>query len=152
MRFRGICVRSAALLSLCIALGNGGCRRSDRTGADTSEPAAPSPVAAETASVAAVEPEPTVSTVNGAEVYTAHCATCHMGDGKGVPNFQPPIYGSPILDEDPIRLETVIRAGSAALTDRPNPMGWEMPPFGYLTNPEIKALVVYLRTEFRETE
>ena len=89
--------------------------------------------------------------MDGAALYTQHCATCHMEDGQGVPNFQPAIVGSPVLTAEPLRLEIVIRGGSAALQDRPNPNGWEMPPFGYLSDAEIKALTGYVRAQFGES-
>lgn len=76
---------------------------------------------------------------------------CHMADGGGVPNFQPPIAGSPIAKGNVAKLEAVIRAGSAVLKDRENPFGNEMPPFGHLSDAEIKALVEYVHVTFGPT-
>jgi len=134
-------MRSAVIVGTLVVLtGVSGCGRSEAP--KTATASAPTPAPAATSAPAAAP------AVDGEAVYTANCATCHMADGRGVPNFQPPIVGSTVLAADPVRLETVIRAGSAALKDRPNPMGWEMPPFGYLTDPEIKALVAYVRGTF----
>ena len=102
---------------------------------------APSPAAPE-------EPAAATPTVSGAEIYDLYCAVCHMADGHGVPNFQPGLHGSPIVVGDPAKLEAVIRAGSAALTDRPSEFGAGMPPFGNLDDDEVKAIVAYVRERF----
>ncbi len=85
---------------------------------------------------------------NGEALYAAHCATCHMADGGGVPNFQPGILDGPIVAEGPRRVAEVIRGGSAALRGRENPMGWEMPPFGFLGDDEVEALAAYVQRAF----
>ncbi len=91
----------------------------------------------------AMEPAP-----DGEGLYQANCATCHMADGWGVPNFQPGIVEGPIVAAGADRVADVIRGGSAALRDRDNPMGWEMPPFGFLSQPEIDALTAYVVSAF----
>ncbi|MCF3651833.1 c-type cytochrome [Synoicihabitans lomoniglobus] len=121
------------------------------TAAETAADTAQHLVAAQASSTAPATPVPepeALVVVNGADIYNEHCATCHMGDGSGVPNFQPPIAGSPVVAAGRDRLEAVIRAGSAALQDRPNTMGWQMPPFGFLTDPEVEALVGYVTDTF----
>jgi mono/diheme cytochrome c family protein len=91
-------------------------------------------------------PAATVST--GERVYQQYCAVCHMPDGGGVPNFQPALRGSAIVNGDLTTLENVIRAGSAALRDREPMFSAEMPPFGTLTEEETKAIVAYVRERF----
>ncbi len=71
-----------------------------------------------------------------------------MADGHGVPNMQPGLVGSPIVNGDPDRLYAVIRAGSAALRDRPGGFGNEMPPFGLLSEEETRAVADYIRERF----
>ncbi|WP_442890934.1 c-type cytochrome [Congregicoccus parvus] len=88
------------------------------------------------------------SAVDGLAVYREHCAVCHMDDGHGVPNMQPGIVGSSFLEGDPVRLYAVIRAGSAALRDRPSEYGNEMPPFGMLSEEEVAAVTSYIRERF----
>lgn len=85
---------------------------------------------------------------DGEALYQANCASCHMVDGWGVPNFQPGIVEGPIVAAGAERVAAVIRGGSAALRDRENPMGWEMPPFGFMSQPEIDALTAYVVTAF----
>lgn len=85
---------------------------------------------------------------SGEQIYEQYCAVCHMADGSGVPNFQPPLVNNAIVSGDPARLEAVIRAGSAALADRESEYDAEMPPFGNLTDAEVKAVVAYVRERF----
>lgn len=97
---------------------------------------------------AAPAPEPAPPPPDGAALYQANCATCHMADGGGVPNFQPGILDGPIVAEGPARVAEVIRGGSAALQGRDNPMGWEMPPFGFMSDAEVEALAAYVHEAF----
>lgn len=91
-----------------------------------------------------------VSPPSGESLYNEHCAVCHMPDGKGVPNFQPGLVDSAIVSGDLARLEIVVRAGSAALSERENEFGTEMPPFGFLTNDEVRAIISFMRRKFVE--
>ena len=106
------------------------------------EPPTPTPTAAAESAPESVPPP------SGEALYAANCATCHMADGGGVPNFQPGILDGPIVAAGAERLALVIRGGSAALQDRENEMGWEMPPFGFLTDAEITALTAYVLEAF----
>ena len=131
--------------SLVLALGLagagcivGGCgRRPERNNASSTD----------AASVAAADAAPTAPRT-GEEIYTQYCAVCHMEDGSGVPNFQPALVGNPIVAGDPAKLEAVIRAGSAALSDREPAFAAEMPPFGNLSDEEVDAVVAYTRSRF----
>jgi mono/diheme cytochrome c family protein len=131
-------MRVAAFAATTV-LGTVGCGRSEK-----SDPPRPNPAPAETATV----PEAVPEVAHGEALYTQYCAMCHMADGGGVPNFQPPIAGSPVAKGNVAKLEAVIRAGSAVLKDRENPFGNEMPPFGHLSDGEIKALVEYVHATF----
>ncbi len=112
------------------------------------KPAAPTvPVAAATPA-----PPPRAPAPDGAALYQEHCATCHMVDGGGVPNFQPGILDGPIVAEGVERVAAVIRGGSASLQGRDNPMGWEMPPFGFLADAEVEALAAYVVKAFGPTD
>ncbi|MGH8017567.1 MAG: c-type cytochrome [Opitutaceae bacterium] len=99
----------------------------------------------------AAAPE-TVSAVSGEAVYMEHCATCHMADGHGVPDMQPGLVGSPIVSGDPAMLIAVIRSGSAALRGQPNAFQNEMPPFGLLSEEEVRAVADYIRERFGGTD
>lgn len=108
------------------------------------EPPGPAPSAVGSTPVASLPPP----ALDGEALYMANCATCHMADGGGVPNFQPGILDGPIVAAGAERVAQVIRAGSAVLRDRENEMGWEMPPFGFLSDAEIDALTAYVLNTF----
>jgi mono/diheme cytochrome c family protein len=123
----------AAGIVLAAAVALTGCRRS---GAETTE--TPAPVAAADAA----------APVDGARVYSDYCSACHMEDGKGVPNMQPALVGSAIVNGDVAYLENVIRGGSAFLGPRPVDVQNEMPPLGFLSDDEIRAVIAYVRGTF----
>jgi mono/diheme cytochrome c family protein len=122
--------RHRIVLLTTLALAAGGCGRKD---ARETAPA--------DANAAALQQ-------TGADVYDLYCSVCHMPDGGGVPNFQPALRGSAIVDGDPAKLEAVVRAGSEALRDRQPLYAAEMPPFGTLSDDEVKAIVAYVRERF----
>lgn len=131
-------VRCACVVLLAVLPGGCG-RKTDRAGAST---AAPSRTSDDRA------PAGGTPTRSGAQVYQELCALCHMADGSGVPNMQPALVNNPIVTGDPAKLEAVIRAGSAALRDREPQYAAEMPPFGTLSNEEVKAVMAYIRERF----
>ncbi len=128
----------------------GACAKKSATTSSSDVPSAPAnsaPASAGASQVADQAPAPGKART-GQEIYDTYCAVCHMADGSGVPNFQPPLRGSPIVAGDPAKLEAVVRAGSAALADRPSSYEAEMPPFGSLSDEEVHAVVAYVRERF----
>jgi len=99
-------------------------------------------------------------TLHGSDVYRLNCRGCHTGSGRGAP----PEINSVI---DPVRstsvkiiMERMKKAGmdmsranaavlakqaNAALLDRFHKGGQDMPPFPQLSQPEVRALIAYLR-------
>lgn len=141
-------VHRRKLTALVSVILLGGCGREGHGRAEGDQPAASPAAAAASAVVSGRDGEQTPN-LDGSRVYQEHCAVCHMADGRGVPNMQPPIVGSPYVVGDEQKLANVIRGGSAVLAaDRPNPVANDMPPFGYLSNEEVDALVDYVRSAF----
>ncbi len=94
---------------------------------------------------------PTVAeaTGPGAALYAETCATCHMADGSGVPDMQPPIRDSPILRGDPQTLIRLILEGPEAVLPKDRPAAQnQMPAFPDFTDAELAALVNHLRHMF----
>ncbi len=52
---------------------------------------------------------------HGGQLYAQNCATCHMVDGSGVSNMQPPLIGDRIVAGNPATLIDVILRGPAAV-------------------------------------
>jgi mono/diheme cytochrome c family protein len=97
--------------------------------------------------------------LSGADLYRLDCQACHRGDGSGVPPEIPAIAGpvqatSATLMERrmkergrPISAAFARELASGSEKDLLNRLkngGQKMPPFGYLTEGETRALVGYL--------
>lgn len=89
---------------------------------------------------------------DGAALFAATCATCHMADGSGVPFLQPSIKGSAwISNPDPQPLLSLILRGSAVLGEAAQAYDNDMAPQEHLTDAEIAAIATYVRTRFAAT-
>ncbi len=49
--------------------------------------------------------------VEGAHLYKAHCANCHMDDGRGLGALIPPLAGSDYLAKHRAQLPCIVRHG-----------------------------------------
>ncbi len=83
----------------------------------------------------------------GEQVYSAQCATCHGGNGRGDPPKYPPLAGNQSIQMvsavNPIRM--VLNGGYPPGTEG-NPEPYGMPPFAQsLSDDEVAAVVTYIR-------
>jgi mono/diheme cytochrome c family protein len=105
------------------------------------------------AAVAAPAPKlataPVTISVDAVKGYQRTCGVCHMPDGSGVPNLQPPLVGSAVVAGDPARLVRMILKGPASVLpkDRP-PYPAQMPAFASLSDQEIAGVLTYVRRQF----
>jgi glucose/arabinose dehydrogenase/cytochrome c5 len=86
----------------------------------------------------------------GGRIYAAVCAACHMPNGSGVPEMQPPLAGSAVVAGNTEQLINVLLKGPAAVlpSDRPKYQN-VMPPFGSVyTNEDIASVINYVRANF----
>lgn len=83
----------------------------------------------------------------GAEVYEMACAQCHYDGHASAAN--PSLIGSPTLQANPSAIVGIILHGQSgkSLVDG-KPLGGIMPAQAYLTDPEIAAVVTYIRSQF----
>ena len=83
--------------------------------------------------------------LNGKELYTNYCASCHQPDGTGVAGAFPPLKGSPIVnDDDYQKMVRIILEGYDARDEYA-----QMPPFmEQLTDEEIAAIVNHERSSW----
>ncbi len=83
-------------------------------------------------------------TGSGAELYAAHCASCHQAGGEGVAGTFPPLSGNPSA-ADPAYVESIVRNGqSGPIEVLGTPYDGVMPPVVALSDPEIAAVVEYV--------
>lgn len=83
----------------------------------------------------------------GGKIYEQHCASCHGGEGQGVPFIYPPLAGNrAVLLDPPNNLVQIIRLGGFFPTTAGNPQPFGMPPFRQVLNEEdIAAVTTYVR-------
>ena len=83
------------------------------------------------------------------KIFTVVCAACHMPDGGGVPNMQPPLVGSKVVAGDTQQLINVLLKGPAAVlpADRKRYSN-TMPAFNTLNDQDIAGVINYIRTRF----
>ncbi|MEE3259546.1 MAG: cytochrome c [Candidatus Latescibacterota bacterium] len=77
------------------------------------------------------------------ETYKVRCAACHMSDGSGVPNVQPSLRHSPVVNSEVEALVQLTLEGwvSGEYANR-------MPSFAHLDDEAITAVLTYTRTHF----
>jgi cytochrome c oxidase cbb3-type subunit 2 len=86
--------------------------------------------------------------VDAAALYQQQCALCHMDDGSGVPDLQPPLAGSEIVtQESPDATIRSILLGSQA-PEATGDWGNPMPGFGDFSDAQVAALATHVRTSF----
>lgn len=108
----------------------------------------PAPSATSATSVAARPPAD-----RGETVYLEICALCHMPDGAGVPNMQPPLTKQGLLSGDPVTLIRLVLYGPDAVLPKNRPTYQNpMPELSSLTDEEIAASLNYARRKFAGIE
>jgi glucose/arabinose dehydrogenase len=110
---------------------------------ETAAPAAVAPAAATAARPTANLQDP------GARLYLEICAKCHMVDGSGVPNMQPPLTPRGLLAGDPATLIRILLYSPAKVLP-PNRTQYEnpMPELSALGDQEIADVLNYARRTF----
>jgi glucose/arabinose dehydrogenase len=88
----------------------------------------------------------------GADIYLAHCATCHQGQGGGVPGEFPPLTNSDWVSGDKGRLIAMVLHGLEGPIEINGDLYDElMPGFAFLDDEDIAALLTFVRTSFGNT-
>ena len=115
----------------------------------TSTPAAVAPAPPAAAPLPAASTAPAAPADPGEAVYLEICALCHMADGSGVPNMQPPLTRRGLLSGDPITLIRLVLYGPDAVLPKNRPTYQNpMPELSSLTDEEIAGALNYARRRF----
>lgn len=100
------------------------------------------PVAKTTAVSAAV-------LANGKKVYTKYCLACHMADGGGVQNMNPPlIKTSYVLGNQTKLIKVILNGMSEGVEIDGETYTNIMPPHNFLTDQEVADVLTYVRNSF----
>jgi len=88
--------------------------------------------------------------VDGAAVFSGHCAACHQATGLGLPGVFPPLAGSEYVNGDPARLaRLVLRGLTGPVTAAGASVNGAMPAWAdQLKDAEIAAVLTYVRSHF----
>jgi mono/diheme cytochrome c family protein len=86
---------------------------------------------------------------SGEKTYEGYCQTCHMNDGKGVPDLNAPLAGSSFVNGDKEKLITIVLKGSAAFEGGPERSYRNvMASMAQLTDEQIADVLTYVRNSF----
>jgi nitrite reductase (NO-forming) len=85
----------------------------------------------------------------GKEVYILNCQSCHMEDGKGTPDINPPVANADYLKKPVKTLIGVILDGqSGEVIVNKKKYNANMPPQPYLTDVQIADVLNYIRNSW----
>jgi mono/diheme cytochrome c family protein len=85
----------------------------------------------------------------GKEVYTLFCQSCHMEDGKGMPEVNPPVAKADYLKKPAKTLIGVILNGQTGeVVVNGKKYNAIMPPQPYLTDVQIADVLNYIRNSW----
>jgi mono/diheme cytochrome c family protein len=89
------------------------------------------------------------SIASGKLVYSKICATCHMADGLGVPNMNPPLVKTTYILGDKAKLLSIVFNGfnETVEIDGSNYSN-VMPSQDYLKDQEIADVLTFVRNSF----
>lgn len=100
---------------------------------------------------AVVKPQPLSAAVmaNGKNIYNKYCLACHMADGAGVPNMNPPLSKTSYVLGDKTRLIKVVLNGLATGEEIDGETYTNvMPAHNFLSDQEIAAVLSFVRNSF----
>ncbi|WP_316813629.1 cytochrome c [Pedobacter heparinus] len=100
---------------------------------------------------AAIKPQPLSATVmaKGKMIYNKYCLACHMADGAGVPNMNPPLSKTSYVLGDKTRLINVILNGLATGEEIDGETYTNvMPAHNFLSDQEIADVLSFVRNSF----
>ena len=85
----------------------------------------------------------------GGRIYSSQCALCHGSDGRGMGSLNPPLTDSELLAESPEEAIRLVLHGSTALPPTEQ-AGYAnvMPPYPFLSDSQIAAVLSYARDRF----
>lgn len=85
----------------------------------------------------------------GQIVYAKTCLACHMADGSGVPNLNPPLIQTKwVLGSKTVLIHQVLKGSSGKVEIDGDSFRNTMPPQPKLTDQQIADVLTYVRNSF----
>jgi mono/diheme cytochrome c family protein len=84
----------------------------------------------------------------GKELYNTYCVTCHLDDGKGVPDLNPPLGKTSGVSGNKAKLIRLMLKGTLSNEGDNAKYPNAMAPYDYLTDQEIADVLTYIRKSF----
>lgn len=82
----------------------------------------------------------------GKEVYIGYCMNCHMEDGKGTPDINPPLAKADYIKKPVKNLVAIILEGqSGEILVNKKKFNTIMPPQPYLSDEQVADVLNYIR-------
>ncbi len=86
-----------------------------------------------------------VAAMDGREIFTQNCASCHGAEGHGQPGYYPPLAGNPDLARDRLLPVLVVLHGlSGSIDIAGKTFAGSMPPFDHLSDADVAAVANYV--------
>jgi mono/diheme cytochrome c family protein len=86
---------------------------------------------------------------NGKKIYQQYCLTCHMADGAGVPNMNPPLVKTTRVLGDKTKLIQVILKGLNTGEEIDGETYTNvMPPHNFLNDQQVADVLTFVRNSF----
>ncbi len=85
----------------------------------------------------------------GAKLYSAHCASCHMGSGMGISKVFPPLAGSSWVVGDSATLARIVLLGATGPIDvNGTTYNSVMPGFANLNDEDLSLILTHIRSSW----
>jgi len=84
----------------------------------------------------------------GKAVYEQNCLACHQIDGSGVPQLTPSLINASFVSGDKSQLIKIILNGMKDVEINGEMYDNPMPPFAFLADEDIAAVLTYVRNSF----
>jgi len=106
--------------------------------------------AAQNKPISKAQQQPSIKTsiAAGKLVYTQYCLSCHMADGGGVQNMNPPLIKTSFINGEKSKLVSVVLNGMSQKEIDGETYNNVMAPFNYLTDKQIADVLTYVRNSF----
>ncbi len=88
--------------------------------------------------------------VDGRQLFTANCQSCHQATGQGLPGVFPPLAGSSWVKDDPqVLVQILLHGMTGPIEVAGATYNGAMPAFGsQLSDAEIAAVATFIRKEW----